>query len=147
MTPYRKAWIPPNPKRDPLWKRIALYPLVKDEHIPAAVRAVVYSVVVLTLIMVGISYDEQTLETCGRETESLAVQTAADYFRSSRVFVQCEQHNTSLPWECYAGSPSPASGVARKLIFPSARFVPQNAFCKGCANQTRGKLVEGIMEA
>lgn len=115
MTPYRKAWIPPNPKRDPLWKRIALYPLVKDEHIPAAVRTVVYSVVVLTLIVVGISYDEQTLETCGRETESLAVQLAANHFRSSRVFVQCEQHNTRLPWECYAGSPSPASGVASKI--------------------------------
>lgn len=115
MTPFREAWVPPTPKRDPLWKRIALFPVVKDNHASDAVHIIVIVFVVFTFIMVGICADEVKSETLGEQARSLVVQTAANHFRSSRVSVRCEHRNNRLPLECYAGSPSPASGVANKI--------------------------------
>lgn len=113
--PFRTAWIPPTPKRDPLWKRIALFPVVKDNHASDVVRGIVIVLVVYTFIVVDICGNEVKSETLGEQARSLAVQTAANHFRSSRVSIRCEQRSTRSPLECYAGSPSPASGVASKI--------------------------------
>lgn len=115
MTPFREAWVPPTPKRDPLWKRIALFPVVKDNHASDAVRGIVIVFVVLTFILVGISGAEAKSETLGEQARSLAVQTAVNHFRSSWVSIRCEQRSARSPLECYAGSHSPAFGVASKI--------------------------------
>lgn len=114
-TPFRKAWVPPTPKRDPLWKRIALFPIVKDNSDAVPVRWIVICFVVFTFIMVGIYADEVKSETLGEQARSLAVQTAANHFRSSWVSIRCEQRSVRSPLECYAGSHSPAFGVASKI--------------------------------
>lgn len=114
MTPFREAWIPPTPKRDPLWKRIAHFQVLDKEH-DEAIRAFGLPVFLVAFFGSLIYGKELRDDMLSSQAKSIAVQTAANHFRSSRVFVQCERHNTRLPWECYAGSPSPASGVASKI--------------------------------
>lgn len=111
-TPFRTAWIPPTPKRDPLWKRIAHYQVFDMKNYLHT--WVWFGLVFIFLVLVVVCAEGKLRTRAIRaEMNSLAIQTAANHFRSSRVSAHCERYFSV--WRCFAGSPSPASGVANKI--------------------------------